>query len=142
MKNFKIYAFLTFLFLGSKAFSQTNSIKYPMSWEMQLGFNYFTNNSLSRNRPYQNIKSISGNFYSYVDFQKKSFIFRPGIGIASQNFGLNKMIVVNGDKTAFQNFSSNSNYQYSYLQKMFIEIPVGFIYTTQNNKMQRYLNMK
>ena len=139
MKSLKIVPLIVFcVYLQGKAFSQTNSIKYPMSWELQLGSNYLTNNNLSKNHPYQNIKSISGNFYSYVDFQKKSFILRPGIGMSSQNFGLNKMIVVNGDKTEFQNFSSNSNYQYSYLQKMFIEIPVGFIYTTQNNKKQRY----
>ena len=108
-----------------------------MSWEMQLGFNYLTNKKKKKNLPYQNIKSFSGNFYSYVDFQRKSFIFRPGFGVASQNFGLNKMIVVNGDKTEFQNFSSNSNYQYSYLQKMFIEIPLGLIYTTPYNTTQR-----
>lgn len=108
-----------------------------MSWELQLGSNHLTNTNISKNQPFQSIKSISGSFYNYVDFQRKSFIFRLGIGVSSQNFGLNKKIVANGDKTEFQDFSSNSNYQYSYLQKMFIEIPLGLIYTTQYNKKQR-----
>lgn len=138
MKSIKILPIIIFcVYFHGKAFSQTNGIKYPMSWELQLGTNYLTNNNLSENHPYQNLKSISGNFYSYVDFQKKFFVLRSGIGMSSQNFGLNKMIVVNGNLTEFQNFISNSNYQYSYLQKMFIEIPVGIVYTTKNNKKQR-----
>lgn len=139
MKSLKTFPLIVFcLCLQGIVFSQTNSIKYPMSWELQLGSSFLTNTTLSKNHPYQSIKSISGNFYSYVDFQRKSFIFRPGIGVASQNFGLNKMIVVNGDQTEFHNFSSNFNYQYSYLQKMFIEIPLGLLYTTQYNTKQRY----
>lgn len=140
MKNFKTYVFLAFLYLGSSSISaqtQTNRINYPLSWELLLGANYLTNSNLSKNHPFQNVNCVSANFYTYVDFQLKSFIFRPGIGVASQNFGLNKMIVKNGDKTEFQNFSSNSNYRYSCLQKMFIEMPLGLTYTTQYNKNHR-----
>ncbi len=138
MKNFKIYAFLTFLHLGSSAClaqNQTNKVKYPMSWEFQLGSNFLTNANLSKNYPLQNVNSLSANFYTYVDFQLNSFIFRPGFGIASQNFGLNKMLVNNGNKTEFQNFSNN--YRYSYFQKMFIEIPLGLAYASQYNKNHR-----
>lgn len=140
MKNFKIYAFLSFLYLGSSsvlAQNQANGIKHPLSWEFQLGSNYLTNSNLSKNYPFQNANCVSGNFYTYVDFQIKSFTFRTGIGVASQNFGLNKMLVKNGDKTEFQNFNSNYNYRYSYFQKMFIEIPFGLTYATQYNKNHR-----
>ena len=72
MKNFKMYAFLSFLYLGSSsglAQNQTNKVKYPMSWEFQLGSNFLTNSNLSKNYPLQNVNSLSANFYTYVDFQ-------------------------------------------------------------------------
>ncbi len=138
MKSIKIIQLVIFcIWSHNKIAGQVKSIKYPLSWELQLGSNYLTNSSLSKNYPLQSTKSISGNFYTYVDFQVKSFIFRPGIGVASQNFGLNKLVTKKGGKTTFEDFNNSYNYQYSYLQKMFVEIPLGFIYTTQQNKNHR-----
>lgn len=138
MKSLKITQIIIYcIWFYSNIIGQVNTIRFPLSWEMQLGTNFLTNSNLSKNDPLKSTECISGNFYTYVHFQIKSFIFRSGIGVASQNFGLNKIVIKNGAKTIFENFNNAYDYQYSYLQKMFIEMPLGFLYTTQYNKNHR-----
>ena len=115
------------------------SPKIPMSWELQLGGSFLTNNHLAGNRSLTNTQTVSGSFYTYIDmpFGKKrtehslnGFTIRPGLGANIQTYGLDKTISHSNGKTEFIPFEINKTYNYSYLQQVFADIPVSITYST------------
>ena len=120
-----------------------NAVLPPLSWELTFGGSFLTNTLLSKNEPFANPNNLSGAFYSYYDIvilknKVQNLSLRPGLGCNIQTFGLNKIIQNNSNNSEFVDFGSNQNYKYSYLQQIFIDMPLGVVYNflPRNKKKQ------
>jgi hypothetical protein len=113
---------------------QRKAIYLPLQWQLQVGCNYLTNTHWSSNKPLQDAQTLSGAFYTFLDLPlKKSGELSPfrihiGIGPNIQTFGLDKLIRYKNDQTIFVAFKPDEQYLYSYLQQVFVDVPLGFIY--------------
>lgn len=109
----------------------------PLKWELQLGADYFTNTAWSANKPLQDIQTLSGAFFTFLDlpFKRKASAFYShiGIGASIQTFGLTKLIRYQQGRTIFTDFEPDRHYRYSYLQQIFVDMPLSIVHKPFHN---------
>ena len=160
MKKHSLVIYTTILILVgascAKAQIQTNktagqdtpeSPLFPMSWELQLGASYITNTNLSVNKPLSNSQTLSGSFYTFIsiamgkkrnEHSVQGFSIRPGIGASINTFGLNKILENKAGQSVFTNFMADTKYAYSYLQQVFVDVPLSIAYSTASTNNKRH----
>lgn len=112
-----------------------------LSLELQLGSSFLTNTALSANRPLTSGKTMSGSFFTsiLIPLAKKEnaasshFAAHIGVGTTIQTFGLNKIIEQVNNISSFVDFPTK-DIRYSYLQQLYIAVPIGFSYRPLLNK--------
>ena len=111
--------------------SLTQRKTIPLRWELQMGCNYLTNTKWAGNKPLQDIHTLSGAFYTFLDLPSekpnasRTFLFRIGIGANIQTFGMDKQIAHVGNRTIFVAFKPDQYFCYSYFQQLFIDLPLS-----------------
>lgn len=129
----------------SSMYAQKDSIinSKPFYWTFEMSSSFLTSTKNIENHKAFSLPTASGSIYFSWNFPVKhnvdmsGFFITPGIGFGANTYCINKNISEKDGVITISNI--DGSYEYSYIQGIYIDLPIDFRYLTQpNSKNQNF----